>query len=111
METITGAIATVKRSVTSRRRSESFDVSFTIYLLDIKLSHQVGEPMNTTKTLHVSPDMIGEDMKNWGPEQWTRHLQEQVNQPLVVGVYVMICYYRCLMKRKRETWRLQNLQI
>ena len=41
--------------------------------------------MNTTQLMHVSPDMIDqEDMKNWNPEQWTRHLQEQVDLPLIV---------------------------
>ena len=33
METLSGAIATVKRSVTARRRSETFDVSFQFFEL------------------------------------------------------------------------------
>ena len=47
--------------------------------------------MNTTQLMHVSPDMIDqEDMKNWNPEQWTRHLQEQVDLPRVnCHIYIM----------------------
>ena len=42
--------------------------------------------MNTTKLMHVSPEMVDkEDMKNWNPEEWTRHLQEQVNHISVKG--------------------------
>ena len=77
MDTLTEALATVKRTVTSRRRSESFDVSFTFTLTPV-LKPKVGEPTNTVKQLHVSPEMIEQDMKSWNPEQWTRHLQEKV---------------------------------
>jgi len=71
MDTITGAIASVKTQLSFRRRSESFDV---------------GEPMNTTKLMHVSPEMVDkDDMKNWNPEEWTRHLQEQVRDAFQQG--------------------------
>ena len=57
--------------------------------------------MNTTQLMHVSPDMIDqEDMKNWNPEQWTRHLQEQVDLPRVnCHVYIMMRYYQILVKQ------------
>ena len=29
--------------------------------------------------MHVSPDMVSEDMKNWTPDDWTKHLQEMAS--------------------------------
>merc|ERR1712012_270782 len=51
----------LKRQVTQRRKSEVFDV---------------GEPTMVETKMHVSPDMVSEDMKNWTPDDWTKHLEE-----------------------------------
>ena len=29
--------------------------------------------------MHVSPDMVSEDMKNWTPDDWTKHLEEMAS--------------------------------
>ena len=81
MESLTGALQSVKRQVTQRRRSEVFDVSLSHRTTkgSLKLFIQVGEPTMVETKMHVSPDMVSEDMKNWTPDDWTKHLQEMAS--------------------------------
>ena len=65
--------------------------------------------MNTTKLMHVSPEMVDkDDMKNWNPEEWTRHLQEQVNHVSNREAVHRCSGSRCLPARKRGGSRACN---
>ena len=68
--------------------------------------------MNTTKLMHVSPEMVDkDDMKNWNPEEWTRHLQEQVNHMSNREAVQCSPMLRFAMPSSKETGRLQSLQL
>ena len=62
-----------------RRKSDAFDVSLPQNYICVKHVNQVGEPTMVHTKMHVSPDMVSEDMKNWTPDDWIKHLQEMVS--------------------------------
>ena len=58
--------------------------------------------------MHVSPDMVSEDMKNWTPDDWTKHLQEMASLIYIIYILFPLELKLVWLPRQNEEFSISN---